>query len=339
MNERRGFRGWQRLAEYLLEPRDVERIIVPTIADAHFERTLEKSKLRWLLRSQFQLACALCGAVTSMAGQQLRDAPWFAVLALLLAGLGGAAAMQQGPVPEIARNQLLFMLLGAIVTIIIVTLPAKLLRAAGTATILLGLSGLIACPWFGEVHNGERQWLKFGSLQIHVATLALPGFVAFVRRATAAREIAYLATGTLVSLALLLLQQNLEAALVYTLTVGAAIMHGRSNWLSVAMALALVVAVGTATLAAGSDSVWSLLGLMALALAIGWSLIPRVAHVKRRLSTQTLTMAMVSLTLLRSLESDTLPVVGFGGSAVVAFFVLVALQMREVQGAIVASER
>lgn len=329
MKERCAFLGWQRLAEYLLEPKDVERIIMPTIADARFERGRAKNRLLWLWRSQFQLTCALWGAVASKARDQLSKAPWFGFLALVLAGLGGAAAMQQGPMPEIARNQLLFMLFGIIVAIIIVTLPAKLLRAAGTAAILLGLLGLIACPWFGEVHEGDRQWLRFGSIQIHVATLALPGFVAFVRRATAAREIAHLATGTLVTLILLLQQQNLEAALVYTLTVGAAVMQWRSQWLSVAMALALVVAIGDAIRGIGSGSAWSLLGLIALALAVGWSMFPEWPQGKRGASTQCLTMALVSPILLRSIGSDTLPVVGFGGSAVLAFFVLVAMQMRE----------
>lgn len=338
MKDVSGFSRWLRLAKYLLEPQDVVRIIQPTIADALFERQVAKSEASWRWRSRFHLAAALCGALGSTIARRVMKTRWFGFLSLLIAGLGGAVAMRQGPMPEVARNQLLFLFLAAILGIIIIVLPARLLRSLGTVTILVGMVGLVACPWFGVDYDGQRQWLRLGSLQIHMATLTLPAFVVFTHRAVSAGTRLRLVAGTLSVLGLLLLQPNLEAVLVYGLTAATALMDGRAKWLSWASAGVLVLAVGAAMYASLHDSAWSLLGLGALALAIGWVVFADVTQVSRRVSTQTHTVAMVSMTLLRSLHSDTLPVVGFGGSAVLAFFVLIALQMREARAVVAAIE-
>lgn len=329
MRDLSSFSGWLRIAEYLLEPEQVARIVVPTLADALFERNTAKSHFHWLWRTRFQLACAVCGAVVTNGWQRLRSARWLGFLALSLAGLSGAAVMKLGQTPQFARSQLLLLTLAALVGLVVIAVPSKPLRHLGTAALVLGVVGLAACPWLGVAYDGRRQWLDLGSLQIHVATLALPGFVVFVRRTTAAKSTATLLGGTLGTLVLLLLQPNLEAVLVYALTAGTAMIEGRTRWLSWAMMLATVIAVGLAATFGKGESGWSLLGSAALAMAVGWGLLPELARGRDRACTQSLTMAMVSLLLARSVVGDTLPVVGFGGSALVAFFVLLALQLRE----------
>lgn len=339
MKDTAWFSGWHRVAEYLLGPADVERIIAPTMADAAFERLSARSTRGWLWRSRWQLLNALVAAIASNASRRIMAASWLGFFALALAGLSGAAVFKLGPMPQLALSQCLFLGIAAMTAVAVLTAPPRLLHSLGTATVVLGLLGLVACPWVGVAYDGKRQWLSVGSLQIHAATLFLPAFITFVRRAKAARSVVWIVSGVLTTLVLLLLQRNAEATMVYALAACVTVTETRGKWLSWAMASLLVMAFGVAVTFTPVTSPWSMLGATALVLALGWGIHqgkPRDRTASS--STQALSVAMVSLVAWRSFSRESLPVVGFGGSAIVAFFILLALQMREA-GAVTAGPR
>jgi cell division protein FtsW (lipid II flippase) len=329
MKDRDWFSQWRRVAEYLLEAADVEQIIAPTIADAVLERPSASGTRAWLWRSQWHLLSAIVAAMTSSTTRRIQAASGLAFFALALAGFSGAAVFRHGPMPQLALKQCLFVGIGAVAAVFVLAVPPRLLHTLGTTTVVLGLLGLVACQWVGVALDGQRQWLRIGSLQIHVATLCLPAFVTFLRRAKAARSVVWTALGVLTTLGLLLLQGNTEAVLVFALTTCVAVIEVRGKWLSWVLASLLVMSCGVAMTSTSLTSLWSTLGVAALALALGWGVHQGMLRTRTVTpATQTLSVAMVSLMAWRSFGREPLPVVGFGGSAMVAFFVLLALQMR-----------
>jgi cell division protein FtsW (lipid II flippase) len=219
--------------------------------------------------------------------------------------------------------------MAAVLAIVIVTAPTKFIHSIGTLYLVLATVSLAVCPWLGVAYDGQRQWLNLGSFQIHVATLCMPAFVTFVRRRCLSRRYAEMTCGSLAVLGLVLLQHNRQAAVVYALIVGVTLLKRWAWGFSWIMTAALVYVTAQTIGHPSAVAAWSLLSILALFLANGWAIYRGfVAHKSGDGSAQTLSTAMVALSVLRGLDGDTLPVVGFGGSAVVAFFVLVALQMR-----------
>lgn len=321
--------GWLRAARYLLDPHDVSRVIEPTLADALHERTLANDHRTWLWQSRWHLVCALGGALQYRVQQRFLGASWFGFVALVLAALSGAVVLKQGPTPSTALNQCVFLVMAALLGMFIVIAPSTLLRNLGTLSILLAAVSFSLCPWCGVTADGHRQWIQLGALQVHIATLYLPAFVTFVRRTLHSRRLLWLTGGSLGVTGLLLLQQNGLAAVVYALVVTGTLLERSNTYGSWIMAAALgffaIITIGQRYAIVS----WSTLGLLALIVAIGWTIhrgfVARKSGVR---AAQTVSLALVTLSVLRGLDGDTLPVIGFGGSAVVAFFVLIALQMR-----------
>jgi cell division protein FtsW (lipid II flippase) len=329
VKEKQMFSRWLRVARYLLEPRDIVQSIEPTIADALHERDSEKNSRAWLWRSRWHLICAIGCAFQYCVWRRWVVTSWFGFVALILAGLSGAVVLRQGPVPNAALGQCVYLTVAAVFAMIVVTAPTKFVHSLGTLYLLLALVGLVLCPWFGVAYDGQRQWLKFGAYQIHVATACLPAYVTFIRRTLLSRRYAGMIVGSLAVLGLILLQHNPQAAMVYMLIVTVTMLERWANWVSWIMTFALGLVTAATVGHVAEVASWLTLGVLALFLANGWAIYRGFVAQKNGVrSAQTLSMAMVALSVLRGVDGDTLPVVGFGGSACVAFFVLTALQMR-----------
>ena len=147
--------------------------------------------------------------------------------------------LRQGPFPNAALGQCVYLIVAAVLAIIVVTAPTKFVHGLGTLYLLLAIAGLVLCPWFGVAYDGQRQWLKFGAYQLHVATACLPAFVTFIRRTLLSRRYVEMTVGSLAVLGLVLLQHNPQAAMVYVFIVGVTMLERWANWVSWTMTAAV----------------------------------------------------------------------------------------------------
>jgi hypothetical protein len=321
--------GWLRVAAFLLNPEDVTQVVVPTMADALHERPLSSKHLRWSWSTHFRLLSVILLALVGNVLCRLGRASWVGYLGLLLAGLSGAVVVErQFPEAHLALCQCVYVAIGVIVGGVIVSAPEKVLRSLGNVALLTAGVGLAVCPWSSDAIE-PHQWVRVGSLQLHASTLFLPVYASLVYRFALGRKYLCLAMGALFCTVLLALQPNRQAIAVYLLITLSALLEPHAKWLSWGMGGLLAVSLLVSWLRGSSLSLWSHTGTVALAVALGWCIFRGSARQRVGApSGHPFTMAMVALTTLRGFDGDTLPVVGFGGSAVAAFFMLAAMQMR-----------
>jgi cell division protein FtsW (lipid II flippase) len=313
------------LAGFLLEPGDVRSIVLPTIADALYERNLGKKQPHWLWRTRQRLLVTIGAALWEAAGCRLSGAKWGSLTMLGAAGLCGAAELSgNAPTRHLGAPHTIYLALGMVLATMIVASPIRLLRWLRSVTWLLAVAGIGLCPFLGQAFDGERQWLVLGPLSIHVATLFLPAYVVFVERAVAHRRWGWLLAIAGTVLGLLAAQPNWEAVTLYLAVAAISVLRRYERALTWLLPTLVLLATVLVARSAHLEASFRLAGLVMLLLVLAKNAIQLVRKPMAQLTTAT----MILFVLLRAPHGDTLPVVGFGGSALVAFSMLVALRMR-----------
>jgi cell division protein FtsW (lipid II flippase) len=330
------------LAKLLLESREIERIVLPTIVDALVEREDASSVRKWRWMSQWRLACAIGAALVASFGERVRAIPWGSMLGLGLSGLCGAIVLQRqtgmGPSP-IAHC--IYVGLAGVVSIVVVVVPPKVAPALRYLAYGVITVALLLCPWFGHNFEGRRQWLGLGSFFFHVASIGLPAFAAFsfatLERRQYGRYLLVLG-GVLV---LLGLQPNLPDLCLYLAVAVVCALQLKPRWLlhltwgSSAMG-ALVLGrhflVGT---------LWEQLGLGAFGAVLVrmlWVFTARERHriesvSSRWLRGMTFGCVLCVVLIVRELTGDGIPLLSAGASIMVSVFTLFAIALRSLEPA------
>lgn len=307
---------------------------------------------RLAARARWVYARVLLGAVALDRQAAARRVRWWVLLpacvAVLLGILGGQlVASEAGVEPPPLVGTLVFLGVGATLGALMASTPRRILEgeapgAAWLAVVAVAVTGLV-----GVAAGGASRWVRLGPLQIQIATLAMP-FIGLGLGALAARRRRGQALALLgAALAAMALTADLASALVVAaLAVGIA-SHGEGARRDVPETLALaLVGVGLAGLAdpilapsLGSEGVLGLvvqsnfalgvLSFVALGLvaALPWGLWAQ-ARRWRGPGSDPLALAPV-VTLSASLlvpiamapwVPSVLPLLGYGGSALVASF-------------------
>lgn len=325
------YQGWLTLARLVLDEEALQGVLLPTIADAQYQdaqaRNLEPER-RAPWAGHGEVAVALLAAL--LESMRIRFLHPVQGLFALLAGAGAASAlsMRAGGVGHGFLLHVCFTLLGLIAGQLVLTLPTSLLRRAEALAYLVAGAALVACPWWGTAFEGTRQWLRLGPLQLHVASLVLPIYcVALQRLATKGWTSAVLVL-TAVCLALLALQPAVPFLIVYGLTSVVALGASHRRWVNGLFLLALTTVVVTAWSharepgeLAATALVVTVLGAVTLGALRAGSTAPAVLI--------PITALLATLASASALD-DRLPLVGFGGSAIVEVFLLLALAARGV---------
>ena len=330
MNVERPFPGLIACAKYVLAEQDIARILEPAIADALHERSTTHHQRSWLWRTRLQIIHVIFATLWENALQQLKQVAWEPFLLLWLAGLSGSVVLGGSQTYRAAAAaHCVFLGLGFLGALLIITTPKRLLRGLYGLAACCGVLAIAACPWFGESFEGQRQWLRFGSLQIHISTLFLPVYATFASSCASRSKRVRLLVASAVCLVLLALQPNWQAFLVYLCTLVASVWQYRARWLPWLVG-AVVIAGGVFSMLRLHEwSGFTLVGNAALLLAILFgTTVRRDTEDAPDSLRSTALAAMVALVAVSGWAGDRLPVVGFGGSAIVASFVLCAAQAR-----------
>jgi len=338
------------LARHLLEPEDVERMVMPAIADAAFESG-ERPRLRELASLASQLTRIFVIATWLRVSSRAKASSWWPLFAATVAGVAGSVGLQHTERGSLSHAQLVFVLIGLIASTVVVLAPTRFARTLGMVSIVLAAAALASVPWAGVAYHGVHRWLRLGPVAVHASVLVLPVFAVLVARG-ADRWPRPATTGLVVLvIALLLAQPDSPSAMVYAITAAAA------SWRSQARAWVLPASIAGATAAlllhsplppvthvegahrllAAEGPVWLAAGAGALAVVLliaarSWRALVRRADPSARVyerQTAGATAGLVAmLTVPQLLGEGGLPLISFGGSAVFAAYVLTAIVMR-----------
>jgi hypothetical protein len=317
----------QTLARFWLDERDCQRIIAPALADAWYERSQWESESRWRWYVRYRLATTIVVASLVAALDRLRHVEPTAVVACVFAGWCGYQQMHVSLAAG-AQNHVVFVLLGVVGACGVVAAPSRLLRATAWCLGTVLMLALLVCPVYGTEFDGHRQWLTFRNLNLHVSTLLLPFFVIAIsalRRARRWLMLGLVASGCLTSLAM---QPDWQAFAIYTAVLLVALVSKPWLWWRWVLGACCLLPLLSMNRSNAQHEPWLVLGTVGLIVAqlAVWVGASRQRHWTHTRST--LLAALVLMTALRSLLHDALPVIGFGGSATVVFFVVIAACIR-----------
>ncbi len=320
------------VARFLLESRELERVVSPTLADAMYEQPPAGGHRRWLWQTRVHLLAAIAFGAWEGVLRRLRGASHTPLLLLVLAGVAGAiAGRDTSTLSSHYVAHLVFVGLGLLAAEFIMAAPVTVLRAVFWPGIVSLGVGLAVCPWQGTAFEGRRQWLEVGALTIHVSSLFLPLFALMAARMAVQGRRKLLGLFALGCLGLLALQPDWVAMAAYGSVVGVALLRPRRAqalwllWLVLGTAAAGVLWSLASTMPAG----WALASLLLLLCALFSGVLELVLRQDIDPARGVVVaVALLAPVALRAWSRDSLPVVGYGGSATVAAFLLAAAQNR-----------
>jgi hypothetical protein len=328
MNQALDFSWLRTAARWLLDEQDWLRVVDPTLADAQFEKPAWKDERHWRWYTRYRLVTTIAAALCSTAVERWRGTPRSAGWALLFAGICGYEQMRAGFVRG-ATNHALFVALGAVIACGIVVVPGRLLRAGAWGFGLAVVAAMLACPFHGTTFEGHRQWLACFGLSIHVASLFLPVFALVVAACWRSRSFLLFGATAVASLALLALQPDWQSFVVYVCVLLSVALSGLTRSMRWAFAACVAASLLPLLGKAAERGPWTWLGV--LGLSVAQLSVIFVGATRRRPWTVrqiALLTTLVATTTMRSWTHDLLPVVDFGGSITVVFFVVSAACMR-----------
>ncbi|NUP13971.1 MAG: FtsW/RodA/SpoVE family cell cycle protein [Polyangiaceae bacterium] len=343
------------VARVLLSDDDVRRIVEPAVADLRFECRTLSDRGRWGLarRRQAQGAWMLAGLVArlyvQLRARRARDVSWWllvAAVAAVLIPLPALSAIE----PQLARAQMIYGAIGLFVAALTATASAAAIERSSTKVAAISLVALASVALVGVEHDGARRWLSIAGLTVHVASLVAPMWAVAVA-GLAKRRVALPAVAC-AGLALVVATRDVATAALYALVAFAAALHANERATAAKVGAAGVVAVGVAwsrepwlapvphvegifDVLALRGSMWPFAAAAALvALAVGAIVVTRSARdpFAARLATVAC-FSVVAQPLLALASSGPIPLVGYGGSTVIASFAMVGLIIRARVGA------
>jgi cell division protein FtsW (lipid II flippase) len=325
------------LSKSLLESREIERVILPTIVDALVEREGASSKWIWRWKSQLRLLYVIGAALVVAMAERSRVIPWVSLSTLGLAGLCGAIVLQGRT--ELRPSPIahcIYVGIAVLLAIFVLVVPAKLaLVLRNLAYGVVGIA-LLLCPWFGRAFEDQKQWLAIGPLLVHVASIGLPVFAVFSFHALERRNYArYLIVASAVSL-LLGLQPNFPDLCLYLVIAAVCALQHKPSWL-VGLTWS-TSGLGTLVLLRHflDASQWERLGLAAIGAVLMrmlWVFTSQqrrgtVVPTSRLVRGMSLGSVLCVVLIAREIAGDGVPLLSAGASIMIGVFVLFATAMR-----------
>ncbi|MBI5532801.1 MAG: FtsW/RodA/SpoVE family cell cycle protein [Deltaproteobacteria bacterium] len=347
MNRHPAFPWIARIANLIVEPADYERVILPALADAWHERP-DHHAAGWRARVALHILRTALVAAWARTVQSALRTRWWAFGLATLAGVAGCiglrTSMQGG---SGAHAQLIFLAIGLVVGLLIALMPDRWLQGAGTVATILGAMALLVVVSHGTAFDGARRWLCMGSICIHVSTLVLPVFGAVMVRAARSRFRLAAPAVTLAVLGLLALEPDAAAVVIYGMVALVAARRSRALLPVAAISsLGSMVALsghvvltpvphveGAAELLALEHPLWFVVAMASIAglclVALSAWVRAATRHRGGESSIGAATTALVALLFVPWVMGDGgVPWVSYGGSAIVAAFMLIAWLLR-----------
>jgi cell division protein FtsW (lipid II flippase) len=299
--------------------------------------------IRWAGYLQLARACLAVGARRrwqALLGLDLR-----LLLPLVLLGLLGTWLQSAGRLGGVrGPAQLAFLAVGVAAALGAATTSGRQLRLLAPLGVGAGLLVLAAVPFFGLRSGGTGRWLRFGPLFVHAALLVVP--LILVGLAWLAPRRLWFGAFLAVVLGLLAVQPNLPATGIVAAGAAAVAWSSRSRSLAALLATAAVAVAVLRAPTLYSTEHLQLLGRLAArgalfvaAVALGagwlaWALLALVRGASRsdgagfagRLARGGAVALPAQVALLTAADGA-VPLLNFGGSAVVAIFVTLGLTL------------
>ncbi|HEY5960716.1 MAG TPA: hypothetical protein VIV60_29380, partial [Polyangiaceae bacterium] len=211
----------------------------------------------------------------------------------------------------------------------VVVVPGRLLRVGAWGFGLAVAAGMLACPFLGATFDGRRQWLACFGLSVHVASLFLPVFALVVAACWQSRRYLLFGATAVASLALLALQPDWQSFIVYVCVLSSVALADLTRSLRWAFAACVAASLLPLLGRIAEHSPWTWLGVVGLSVAQLSVIFAGAARQRPWTVTHiALLTTLVATTTMRSWTHDLLPVIDFGGSITVVFFVVSAACMR-----------
>ncbi|MGC4068089.1 MAG: hypothetical protein QM784_26260 [Polyangiaceae bacterium] len=330
------------LSKSLLDPQEVERVILPTIVDALVERKSASSTWVWRWTSQLRLLHVIGTALVAATAERMRVVPWGSLSSLALSGLCGAVVLQ-------GRTELrpspvahcVYVGLAAIMAVIVLTVPVKLAVVLRNLAYAVVATALVVCPWLGRAFEAQRQWLAIGPLLVHVASIGVPVFAIFSFCTLERRGfVRYLIVSSAIAVSLAL-QPNVPDLCLYLAIAVVCALQYKPSWLLLLTWATSATGILVLLRHLGDASRWERLGLSALCaviLRMLWVFTSQQRHggaaaTSRLLRAMSLGCTLCLVLIARELAGDGVPLLSAGASIMIGVFVLFAAAMRAAEPA------
>lgn len=232
------------LAERLFAPETVERVIEPAVADLQHEWQAAADKRKPAVRrgGNYRLALVMLGCV----GQGALRLPWHVLLfAVGLAFTGvWVLTFSDGIRPSYSALQGTWLTVGAVVAVLVLAFNRMLLRPTPWVIAALVISAL---PQWSSVPYLQPAWFEVGSLRIHAATAAMP-FLLLALATLRSRRLALGLVGVVVALTCLQLQFTNAVVILLGASAAMHARHGRLGKLEAALAIMAVLGLTVAAM-------------------------------------------------------------------------------------------
>ncbi len=338
-------------ARLVLEPRDVDRIVLPTLADELAEHGPHPQRI-----DQVRLSLRVVSIVIAVSAHRVLDGArcttWWPLGVACIAGFAGSVGLRHASVrPTMSLTHLGFIAVGVLAACAIILLPPRWFRFGGGAASAAAAVALCVVPWVGQSFDGAQRWLVVGPLTIHVAVLVLPVLCEWMAALARSRRLLVHVGGLAAVLIVLCAQPNAPAVAIVSLVALAVCRQPLRFFAVLAVSVAAFAFVlthspsvapaphaeGALALLAQQGAGWLAVGLGAVAATLGacihaWAATFRRPSARARRIEPRLAAAatgIAGLAMIPCLLGDGgVPWISYGGSAVIAAFALVGLSLR-----------
>lgn len=345
-----------RWAHVLFEPQQVERFLSPGIADMQHEwqRSLVNHDAAGCFRAKragyCQFACAVAWLVAAGHVAQLRRLQWMLFVPAMVAALMGIWGLQQAHAQRFSMLQIIWLAIALLASCAIGSVPARWFRAL---VVPLGIGSVVLLAWTavaGQSYEGATRWLSAGPLTLRSSYLAAPWLVATVAACAGSGRRRLALAVALGAQALLIAMPDGEvavplAAACIAALAGAGVPKRMLAVSSATQVLAAAVALSRGPALPPVPHVHQLFGLLsqfglpavvamgALLFLMGALVVMAVRARRRDQQAKALMFGSVVLIagwlVLPVFVADAaVPLLGYGGSPVVAFFLAIGMVAR-----------
>jgi|GEM_PF-2861310 len=331
-----------RLAQLLLEASDVERFVAPAIADLQHEYNAGRDRKPWsagwapTLRVLVMLVF-LSGRARIRLTARTR---WYALLPALMAVVCGISIVRTAGVSTtVPKLQAAWLILGLVLAWLVATSSRRLLERTAVAIGLASVAALALTAWFGESVGSATRWMAIGPIRIQTSTLVLPVIVLAISTLFAKGSVVKaLAMGGAAQLALIA-QPDGASSLIVTVATVASALGARTVSVSRVLGIATALCIGSVLALVRDPNLhsvphvegvfdfagavpWKIAALVSLALVPLYPTVcafrmPR-ADVTARSTAVGIATVLIGSIAMPLFGSYPVPLVGYGGSSVVA---------------------
>jgi hypothetical protein len=274
-------------------------------------------------------------------------APHILIAAALPALLGSLLLLDFAAVPRALLVQQGAVAVAAIVaTLLAVRHSTASIASAKASWVLLGLAALVCVPIVSGTSSTPHRWLGFSGFRLYVAPVVLPLFLLLWHQALSGSKATVILSSVAVATAVLglvvqpdaaqltafaiasvpVLWLSIDGRFVRLLTIAALLLAAAVSW-NVPDPLAPVLYVEGVFLLAASYSIWVLLSAVLTAalpiIALVW-----LAHRMRSPGIFAVALYFAVLYLLAPVQVTPVPLLGFGASPILGYFIMASQARR-----------